>query len=195
MLLFVFFKFSNLSVCCMNLNFALTSVFCTVSKTKREEKWPCWTIFQGEGNTGVKHVCILNCRHCPGDGRGPSGIQASFGHSVYVVVPFDRPCLDQRVHPCMPADDYSRSSDRLLLQQVSPALSPGMCLCVWAVYASLKIFGSFHSTLGKRVTRIRKANQQKDGAKIRPESSFMVQKKQSVLNLMHFQALLLKLEM
>lgn len=40
MLLFVFFKFSNLSVCCMNLNFALTSVFCTVSKTKHEETWP-----------------------------------------------------------------------------------------------------------------------------------------------------------
>jgi hypothetical protein len=104
-------------------NLTLTSMFWVFPKTKHEEMWlsihlPCL------GTHGVRRACVLNRRCCPGYGKWPSGIRAYLRHSVPVVVPFNRPPLDEWIHPCVPANDCCWSCGVLLFQQVGPSFPP-----------------------------------------------------------------------
>lgn len=69
----------------------LASVFHVMPR--HEAAWPVESSSRFR-KAGVKYVCVLNFRSCTSCRRRPSGIQASFGHSVYVVVPFNWPHLD-----------------------------------------------------------------------------------------------------
>ena len=84
----------------------------------------CRTTFRFWDDMGVRHVCVLHFRSCPGHRRRPSGVHAALGHSVHVGVPLGGPRLDQRIHPRVPADDCGGGSGRLLFQQVGPAHCP-----------------------------------------------------------------------